>query len=324
MTTDINTAFTTEDHGSISAAMIDALNRQSGTTIRDWCSRNPEDRDSVTEEEFTTIIERTLPALKLFAEGSRLEEELGHIVSGLCTGVHFRRRRLRSAAEKLDAQLAIAWRDFDGSEIANTQIEDMTSQLKDMDITIQMLSTLRQVLITALLTHFDIRWVPPGGGSYTSSARRRTSALIDAGDYLAARRKQAADELSPIGTFIAFAGDRDFGDDKAVWEALDAIRNDWPDMILVHTGCGAGGDLIADKWALARAVTRIVVKPDFDKHGRRRAPFERNRVLMRQFTPEILVATPGSGYIENLVDEMRKINRKVIRIGLPDRAGSSR
>ena len=227
------------------------------------------------------------------------------------------------AAEKLDAQLALAHRDFDGGEISNNNLEDMTSRLKDMDITINMMTDLRQVLITALLTHFDMRWAAPGGGSYTSSARRRTSAFIEASDYLNARRKAATDELTPVGTFIAFAGDRDFGDEQAVWKTLDRIREDYPDMILVHTGCSSGADLMADKWALAKAVHRIAVKPDFDRHGRRRAPFERNRLLLKEFPPEVLVATPGSGYIENLVDEMRKINRKVIRIGLPERAGST-
>lgn len=314
-----NMDYSTEEHGTVGGAIIDAINLQSKATLRDYCAVNPEDRDSVTEEEFTTIFEHTIPALKSFAEGTRLDDELGNIIYGLCTGVHYRRRKLRMNAEKLDASLSLAHRDFDGTEIANNQIEDMTSHLKDMDITINMLGDLRQVLIMALQTHFDMRWIPPGSGSYTHRARKRTSAFIEAGDYLNARRKAAMDESIPKGTFIAFAGACDFGDEQAVWKALDQIHKDYPDMILVHTGCNTGADLIADKWALAKAVTRIAVKPKFDEHGARRAPFERNRLLMKEFSPEVLIATPGPGYIENLIDEMHRKNRRVVRIGLPKR-----
>ena len=250
MTTDfdnIASSFSTEEHGTLGDAMLAAFNETTPIRTKDYCNRNLEDRDSVTGEEFTTIIERTIPALKAFAEDTRLEDELGHIVYGLCTGVHYRRRRLRTAAEKLDAQLALAHRDFDGGEISNNSLEDMTSRLKDMDITINMMTDLRQVLITALQTHFDMRWVPPGGGSYTQRARKRTSTFIEASDYLNARRKAATDELTPFDTFIAFAGTRDFGDEQAVWKTLDGIREDYPDMILVHTGCSSAADLMADK-----------------------------------------------------------------------------
>lgn len=94
-------------------------------------------------------------------------------------------------------------------------------------------------------------------------------------------------------------------------------------MVLVHTGCTSGADLMADKWALARSVHRIAVKPDFEKHGPRRAPFERNRLLMKAFLPEVLVATPGPGYIENLIEEVEKKNRRVIRIGLTERRAAA-
>ena len=321
MTTNIETivqGFSTDDHNTVGEAMMAAINEKAILT-KDYCGHNPEDRDTVTEEEFTTIIERTIPALKAFAEGSRLEDEIGHIVYGLCNGVHYRRRNLRTKAEKLDAELSLAHRDFDGTEIANNRLEEITSSLKDMDITITMMTTLRQVLISALHTHFDMRWVPPGGGSYTQRARKRTSAFIEAADYLNARRKAATDELTPAGTFIAFAGARDFGDEQSIWKTLDKLREEYPDMILVHTGCASGGDLIADKWALAKAVHRIAVKPKFDEHGTRRAPFERNRLLLKEFPPEVLVATPGPGYIENLIEEVDKRKRRVIRIGLMPR-----
>jgi len=116
----------------------------------------------------------------------------------------------------------------------------------------------------------------------------------------------------PEGTHIAFSGGGYQAYDL-IWSVLDATHQKYPDMVLLHGGTPKGAEMIAARWADARGVTQVVFKPDWKSHGNA-APFKRNDKML-EILPQGLIATPGSGITENIVDKARKLGIRVKRIG---------
>ena len=112
-------------------------------------------------------------------------------------------------------------------------------------------------------------------------------------------------------TLVAVAGGREAGNVDAICTALDRVKERHPDMVLVHGG-GPGAGHIAARWAESNAVHQVVFRPDWDAHGRA-APFRRNDQLLK-LLPTGLVAFPGAGITENLVDKARELGIPVFRV----------
>ena len=85
----------------------------------------------------------------------------------------------------------------------------------------------------------------------------------------------------------------------AIWRSLDGIKIKYEDMVLLHGG-GPGAEKIAASWAEKNGVHQVVCKPNWDRDGKA-APFRRNDVLLN-FLPKGLLAFPGSGITNNLID----------------------
>ena len=81
-------------------------------------------------------------------------------------------------------------------------------------------------------------------------------------------------------------------------------------MVLVHGG-GPGVEKVAAQWAERNGVHQVVCKPDWSAHGRA-APFRRNDELLN-LLPKGLIAFPGSGITDNLVDKARALGIPVQR-----------
>ena len=149
----------------------------------------------------------------------------------------------------------------------------------------------------------------PRNGSHSSQTGKLTSAAIDARDYLRARKDRETSAHLPEGTLVAFTGGKDFGDVTAIWHSLDSIKLKYDDMVLLHGG-GPGAEKIAASWAEKNGVHQVVCKPNWDRDGKA-APFRRNDVLLN-FLPKGLVAFPGSGITNNMIDKARKIGIPVL------------
>ncbi len=115
------------------------------------------------------------------------------------------------------------------------------------------------------------------------------------------------DVLSPGSHFYMVHLDED---PAAVIARLDKARAKYADIVLVHGG-GPGVERIAAKWAERNGVHQVVCKPDWDRHGRA-APFRRNDELLN-LLPKGVIAFPGSGITENLVDKARQLGIPVVR-----------
>ena len=99
-------------------------------------------------------------------------------------------------------------------------------------------------------------------------------------------------------------------DPAAVIARLDQTRAKYADLVLVHGG-GPGVEKIAASWAERNGVHQIVCKPDWDRHGRA-APFRRNEELLN-LLPKGVIAFPGGGITENLVDRARQMGIPVLK-----------
>ena len=151
----------------------------------------------------------------------------------------------------------------------------------------------------------------PRHGSHTSRTGVLTSAAIDARDFVRARKDRETQAHLPQGTLIAFAGGKDACDTTVIWNELDKAKAKYDDMVLAHGG-GPGAERIAAKWAENRNVDQVVCRPDWNRHGKA-APFRRNDDLLN-LVPKGIIAFPGSGITENLIDKARQKGFPVYRV----------
>ena len=147
----------------------------------------------------------------------------------------------------------------------------------------------------------------PRHGSNVSQTGKLTSAAIDARDFLRARKDRETRAHLPEGTLVAIAGGKEVRDANAIFARLDQTKAKYDDMVLAHGG-GPGVERIAAQWAERNGVDQVVCKPDWNAHGRA-APFRRNDALLN-LLPKGVLAFPGSGITDNLVD-------KAVKLGIP-------
>nr|WP_233145833.1 DUF2493 domain-containing protein [Phaeobacter sp. 22II1-1F12B] len=98
-----------------------------------------------------------------------------------------------------------------------------------------------------------------------------------------------------------------------MWSVLDTTFAKYPDMVLLHGGTPKSAEMIAARWADTRGVTQVVFKPDWKSHGKA-ASFKRNDKMLETM-PQGLIAMPGSGITEYIVDKARKLGIRIKRIG---------
>ncbi|MDE0241429.1 MAG: DUF2493 domain-containing protein, partial [bacterium] len=217
--------------------------------------------------------------------------------------------RLDRAADKLLPELRDLQREQDGTEIKSFELELKTDRAQNLTARRDAFETLRDAAAESYRDATGTTW-RPRRGSHVSQTGTLTSAAIDARDYMRAKKDRKTAAHLPQGTLVAIAGGKDVQDAGAVIDMLDRTRAKHADMVLVHGG-GPGVEKIAARWAERNGVHQVVCKPDWDRHGRA-APFRRNEELLN-LLPKGVIAFPGSGITENLVDRARQLGIPVCR-----------
>ena len=193
-------------------------------------------------------------------------------------------------------------REQDGTEIKSRELELVTDRSQNLTARRDAFETMRDTAADAYRVETGSMW-RPRRGSHTSQTGKLTSAAIDARDFQRARKDRKTMAHLPQGTLVAITGGKDIANPAAVIERLDKARAKYADIILVHGG-GPGVEKIAASWAERNGIHQIVCKPDWDRYGRA-APFRRNDDLLN-LLPKGVIAFPGSGITENLVDKARQ------------------
>ena len=239
-------------------------------------------------------------------DGVQLADEREPLLWGFVNSLDAQVRRLDRSVDRLAPELRDLQRAQDGSEVKSRELELLTDRAQNLGERRDAFEQMRDAAAEHYRAETGQVW-RPRRGSHTSQTGHLTSAAIDARDFLRARNDRAMRAHLPQGTLVAIAGGRDVRDPGAVTAKLDQARAKHPDMVLVHGG-GPGVERIAAQWAERNGVHQVVCRPDWNRHGRA-APFRRNDELLN-LMPRGIIAFPGSGITDNLVE-------KAVQLGIP-------
>ena len=242
-------------------------------------------------------------------DGTQLADERESLLWGFVNIFDAQTRRLDRAADRLMPELRDLQRGQDGTEIKSLELEMTTHRAQCLTERRDAFERMRDEAADAYRDTTGSVW-RPRRGSHVSQTGTLTSAAIDARDFVRARKDRRTEAHLPQGTLVAIAGGKDIADPSAVIARLEQARAKYDDLVLVHGG-GPGVERIAAQWAERNGVHQIVCKPDWDRHGRA-APFRRNDELLN-LLPKGVIAFPGSGITENLVDRARQMGIPVLK-----------
>ena len=215
-------------------------------------------------------------------------------------------RRLDRSVDRLAPEIRDLQRAQDGTEINARELELTTHRAQNFGDRRDAFEQMRDAAATAYRAETGDTW-RPRRGSHTSQTGHLTSAAIDARDFMRARKDRETRAHLPEGTLVAIAGGKQVANPDAIIARLEKAKEKYADLILVHGG-GPGVERIAAQWADRSGVHQVVCKPDWNAHGRA-APFRRNDELLN-LLPKGVIAFPGSGITDNLVD-------KAVALGIP-------
>ncbi|WP_419901161.1 DUF2493 domain-containing protein [Kiloniella sp.] len=191
----------------------------------------------------------------------------------------------------------------DGSEIQDTQLQDAQRKIEALET--QQLA-LEQLTLCAGDVFESITgkaWMPQSRQSLVNR-KAQTASIIDARDFLKARKVNETLVHLPKGTPVLFSGHQNTTDIDKITEILDRIAKKTPDMYLVTTGNRKGGDLIAGQWAKTKKIA--VLSFGITGNGKR-APFDRNRQIFKEISP-VLTVVFGTGGIQKHIKELASEN----------------
>ncbi len=242
-------------------------------------------------------------------DGTQLADERESMLWGFVNMLNAQVRRLDRSVDRLAPRIRDLQRAQDGTEINARELELTTHRAQNLGDRRDAFEKLRDTAADAYRDATGHTW-RPRRGSHVSHTGKLTSAAIDARDFLRARKDRETQAHLPDGTLIAVAGGKNVTDIDAIFARLDKARAKYSDMVLVHGG-GPGVERIAAQWAERHGVHQVVCKPDWNAHGRA-APFRRNDDLLN-LLPKGVIAFPGSGITDNLIDKADKLGIPVQR-----------
>ena len=263
-------------------------------------SRDVWDADDATDavsEAFRIVAEGVAP------DGVQLADERESLLWGFVNCLDAQVRRLDRSVDRLSPELRDLQKAQDGTEIKSRELELVTDRAQNLGDRRDAFEQMRDAVAEQYREETGDTW-RPRRGSHASQTGRLTSASIDARDFMRARKDRATMAHLPQGTLVAIAGGKDVQDPTAVIARLDQAKAKCADIVLAHGG-GPGVERIAARWAERNGVHQVVCKPDWNAHGRA-APFRRNEELLN-LLPKGVIAFPGSGITDNLVDRARQL-----------------
>ena len=203
-----------------------------------------------------------------------------HVLIGeaLIGAFHSVAQRIERDADKARDQLGGLVRDFDGSEVLDTEIQDVTRKARAADVATLAMEIVRDAAADTYTTNTGEVWSPWKG---SVKGTRTTAAQIEARDAIRAQKARKHAATDPGATIVGFRGapQADTADDAhRIFDALNWAKDQWPDMALATSGA-KGAEKLALKWAKQKGVRVVLAKADFDRHGRA-APFRANDEML--------------------------------------------
>ncbi|MFA5766445.1 MAG: DUF2493 domain-containing protein [Candidatus Paceibacterota bacterium] len=116
--------------------------------------------------------------------------------------------------------------------------------------------------------------------------------------------------IKPIRLLVT--GGRAYWDEEELYRVLDKVAEDRTISVLIH-GDAAGADTLAGSWAKDRGIPTIAIPADWQRLGRRAGPI-RNRVMLEQCSPDLVIAFPGGRGTRDMIRISKAAGIEVIEI----------
>lgn len=114
-------------------------------------------------------------------------------------------------------------------------------------------------------------------------------------------------------TKFLVCGGREFLNEQFIHGILNSFRAAMEDceIFMVHGDCPTGADNIAYKWADANGIpnTEHKYRAEWTKYGKS-AGFRRNRKMMYEEIPDIVIAFPGGPGTKNMLEISEEYRKK--------------
>ena len=105
---------------------------------------------------------------------------------------------------------------------------------------------------------------------------------------------------------VVVTGGRSYANRDVVAEELWALYENDPSEFIVAHGGAKGADMLADDWCDLVGVEKLVYPANWAVHGRAAGPI-RNRKMLEEFRPAIVLAFPGGRGTANCVRTAREL-----------------
>lgn len=108
------------------------------------------------------------------------------------------------------------------------------------------------------------------------------------------------------GICVIVSGGRDYAEIDRLWRLLDNIHDIRHIGLLCHGACKYGGaDIHAENWAKAREVNYLGMPAKFKHRGPSAGP-ERNALLLKHCTPDMVLCFPGGKGTADMLKKAQK------------------
>ena len=208
-----------------------------------------------------------------------LEDYQSLIAEAFIGGIHSAAQRIEREADRARDDVNRLHRDFDGSEVADHELQEAISKTRRADVALMAVEYIRDEAAAVYTVDTGEVWTPWQGNVRAS---KTTAAQIQAKDYLKAV-KVAKSQMVPPGTeVVAFRGSKDATtqvDAERIFDALNWAKTNYPNMALA-VSTAPGADAIALRWATSKKVNVIRINTDFTKF-KTAAPFRANDEMLK-------------------------------------------
>jgi hypothetical protein len=118
---------------------------------------------------------------------------------------------------------------------------------------------------------------------------------------------------------VLVCGGRDFGDREFLREVLDELAREHVVDVVIH-GDAVGADRMAGEWARLAGIRELAFPADWQEYRRAAGPI-RNRQMLVEAAPDVVVAFPGRRGTANMIRQARAAGVPVHEHGLRVEAG---
>lgn len=113
---------------------------------------------------------------------------------------------------------------------------------------------------------------------------------------------------------VLVCGGRDYMDEATLSSILDRAHAANPIVLLIHGAC-EGADMLAEMWAGRAGVKTAPFPADWDAYGKSAGPI-RNRKMLDEGRPHLVIAFPGGLDTRNMVEQAKGANVPVCQVKL--------